>query len=316
MSNNERPGYKQLLSGMLIHLLAYLFYREKDKSWKDKDVLKKIDKARLIIRERLNTSISPEEIAASLNMSYTWFRRMFRQYTGLAPAQYIAQLKVAESEGITVDFEQNHQGNRHRTGFLNRLIISLHNSGNKQHKHPLNFGSCARELLKSNLIIVLRIRNSEYWQALFPKAATVLSSVNPEDRSEIMMFGNFENSSECSPTPGPSRIANEVGSPESHERKASLSKVSPMEVFTRIEFCFLLRNSASPITFEFLGKWVLITSQQASNSFSGRNLKPSAFQLRFPAPVEVKNIHPEMPGSPGNHCAQSPHSDDAHRFAP
>ena len=100
VSNNERPGYQQLLSGILIHLLAYLFYRERDKNWKDKDVLTKIDKARLIIREKINTTISPEELADSLNMSYTWFRRMFRQYTGLAPAQYIAQLKIKKAKEL------------------------------------------------------------------------------------------------------------------------------------------------------------------------------------------------------------------------
>jgi AraC-like DNA-binding protein len=100
VSNNERPGYQQLLSGILIHLLAYLFYRERDKNWKDKEVLTKIDKARLIIREKINTTISPEELATSLNMSYTWFRRMFRQYTGLAPAQYIAQLKIQKAKEL------------------------------------------------------------------------------------------------------------------------------------------------------------------------------------------------------------------------
>jgi len=98
VSNDERPGYQQLLSGILIHLVAYLFYRANDKNWRDKQVIDKIDKARLIIREKLNTSISPEEIAASLNISYTWFRRMFRQYTGLAPAQYIAQLKIQKAK--------------------------------------------------------------------------------------------------------------------------------------------------------------------------------------------------------------------------
>jgi AraC-like DNA-binding protein len=33
-------------------------------------------------------------------MSYTWFRRMFRQYTGLAPAQHIAQLKVQKAKEL------------------------------------------------------------------------------------------------------------------------------------------------------------------------------------------------------------------------
>lgn len=100
VSNDERPGYQQLLSGILIHLLAYLFYREKDRNWRDKEVFNKMEKARLIIREKINTSISPEEIAASLNMSYTWFRRIFRQYTGLAPAQYITQLKIQKAKEL------------------------------------------------------------------------------------------------------------------------------------------------------------------------------------------------------------------------
>lgn len=100
VSNSERPGYQQLLSGIVIHLLAYVFYRERDKNWKDKEVLAKIDKARLIIREKIHMPISPEELAASLNMSYTWFRRMFRQYTGLAPAQYIAQLKIQKAKEL------------------------------------------------------------------------------------------------------------------------------------------------------------------------------------------------------------------------
>lgn len=100
VSNSERPGYQQFLSGMVIHLLAYFLYREKDKNWRDKEVLNKIDKARLIIREKLNSPISPEELAVSLNMSYTWFRRMFKLYTGLAPAQYISQLKIQKAKEL------------------------------------------------------------------------------------------------------------------------------------------------------------------------------------------------------------------------
>ncbi len=100
ISIGERPGYQNLLSGIMIHLLSYLLYRDKNKNLNDKEVFSKIDKARLIIREKINTPISPEEIATSLNMSYTWFRRMFKNYTGLAPAQYIAQLKIQKTKEL------------------------------------------------------------------------------------------------------------------------------------------------------------------------------------------------------------------------
>lgn len=103
VSNTERPGYHQFLSGILVHLIAHLLFRNQDNGWKDKEVLKKIDKARLIIREKINVQVSAEELAASLNMSYTWFRRMFRQYTGLAPAQYITRLKVRKARELLSD---------------------------------------------------------------------------------------------------------------------------------------------------------------------------------------------------------------------
>lgn len=100
ISSSERPGYQNLLSGIVVHLLSYILYRDKNKNLNDKEIFGKIDKARLIIRERLNTTIYPEEIAASLNMSYTWFRRMFKNYTGLAPVQYIAQLKTQKAKEL------------------------------------------------------------------------------------------------------------------------------------------------------------------------------------------------------------------------
>ncbi len=100
ISKSEHPAFQQFLSGMLVHLLAYFLYREKNKSWSDKEVLTKMEKARLIMREKFNTSISPEDIARMLNMSYTWFRRMFKQYTGLAPAQYLMQLKIQKAKEL------------------------------------------------------------------------------------------------------------------------------------------------------------------------------------------------------------------------
>ena len=100
VSSLERPSYQQLLAGMVVYLLAYLFYRGKDRDWKDKEVLSKIEKARLIIRENIGTTLSPEELATSVNMSYTWFRRMFRQYTGLAPAQYMSQVKMQKAKEL------------------------------------------------------------------------------------------------------------------------------------------------------------------------------------------------------------------------
>ena len=92
--NEERSGYQQYISGIVIHLLGYIYYRAKDNQYEDKAIVQKMDKARVLIREQINENISPEAIAKELFMTYSWFRRLFKQYTGLAPAQYIAQLRL------------------------------------------------------------------------------------------------------------------------------------------------------------------------------------------------------------------------------
>lgn len=98
--NEERSGYQQYISGIVIHLLGYVYFRMKDNHYEDKAIVQKIDKARLFIRERINTNISPEAIAASLNMTYSWFRRLFKQYTGLAPTQYIIRLRLQRAKEL------------------------------------------------------------------------------------------------------------------------------------------------------------------------------------------------------------------------
>jgi AraC-like DNA-binding protein len=52
------------------------------------------------MREYISAYISPEEIAANLNISYSWFRRIFRQYTGFSPAQYMIQLKIQKAKEL------------------------------------------------------------------------------------------------------------------------------------------------------------------------------------------------------------------------
>ena len=46
-----------------------------------------------IIRRHIGDNLPPEEIARRLNIGYTWFRRTFRAYVGIAPAQYQLQLR-------------------------------------------------------------------------------------------------------------------------------------------------------------------------------------------------------------------------------
>ena len=52
------------------------------------DVDQKIEQAKIIMNENVAGNVDPEELAMRLNISYSWFHRVFKEYTGYAPAKY------------------------------------------------------------------------------------------------------------------------------------------------------------------------------------------------------------------------------------
>ncbi|MGQ8337548.1 AraC family transcriptional regulator [Sunxiuqinia sp. A32] len=98
-AKREEPGSQQLMGGIICHLIGYLFQFQKNENFGDKVVISKINKARMIMREKF-AIISPEEVASRLNISYSWFRRAFKEYTGFAPAQYLSQLKIQRAKDL------------------------------------------------------------------------------------------------------------------------------------------------------------------------------------------------------------------------
>ena len=52
---------------------------------------------------------TPEDIAESINMSYSNFRKSFKQYTGIAPHQYMLQLKLSKIKDLLSSTEMSIQ---------------------------------------------------------------------------------------------------------------------------------------------------------------------------------------------------------------
>ncbi|KKS32199.1 MAG: hypothetical protein UU94_C0005G0001 [Candidatus Collierbacteria bacterium GW2011_GWB2_42_12] len=72
VSISERPGYQNLLSGIVIHLLSYLIYREKNKNLNDKEIFNKID------HNKVNIVITPVKALADKIFSVTdYFPKLF-----------------------------------------------------------------------------------------------------------------------------------------------------------------------------------------------------------------------------------------------
>ena len=50
----------------------------------------KINEARILMKDTVENPMSVEKVASHLGVGYSWFRRMFKEYTGISPAQYTA----------------------------------------------------------------------------------------------------------------------------------------------------------------------------------------------------------------------------------
>ncbi len=90
----DKQGYQQMASSMVLHLLGEVYYRGINFIL-DEDTLtaNKINEAKLILKENLDKTITAQEVSERINVSYSWLRQMFKKHTGVSPIQYYLQQK-------------------------------------------------------------------------------------------------------------------------------------------------------------------------------------------------------------------------------
>ncbi|WP_167606193.1 AraC family transcriptional regulator [Maribellus sediminis] len=103
----EQPGYQQIASGMVVKMLGYLISFEKQKGFSGKPIAKVIEEVRFYMRQHLNQEINLEELVEKRNIGYSYFRRMFRKFTGVSPGQYHLQLRIMRAKEMLVSTDKS-----------------------------------------------------------------------------------------------------------------------------------------------------------------------------------------------------------------
>lgn len=98
IGTEERAGFQQALAGIVMHILGLMYYRDKTRDFQDEVLINKINKAKVIMRESVYKELNPETIANSLNISYSGFRKAFKEFAGSSPSQYMLELKLNEAK--------------------------------------------------------------------------------------------------------------------------------------------------------------------------------------------------------------------------
>jgi len=96
----ERSGYQQLISSIAFHILSLVYYKNSNKNYINNPVEEKVQQARILMRETVLNPLSPEDIAKKIGVGYSWFRKMFKEYTGISPAQYQLQVKLIKAKEL------------------------------------------------------------------------------------------------------------------------------------------------------------------------------------------------------------------------
>jgi AraC-like DNA-binding protein len=103
-ARQEKSAFQPLISGALLHLLGDIQFIHRQKEYKEEDIISSsVNKAKILFREDIDSVISIEQIAQELQVGYSWFRKIFKNYTGMAPGQYLIQLKIEKSKLLLRD---------------------------------------------------------------------------------------------------------------------------------------------------------------------------------------------------------------------
>lgn len=96
----EAPGYQQIASGMVVKLLGYVISFEKQKGFSGKTIAKVIEEIRFYMRQNIDREIDMEKLAQQHQVGYSYFRKMFKKYTGVSPGQYHLQLRIMRAKEL------------------------------------------------------------------------------------------------------------------------------------------------------------------------------------------------------------------------
>lgn len=100
-ATKENAYSQQLMAGIVNHLIGMMYSLERNIELNKNHLhVDMINRARLRIRESLESDLTIQKIAEDLGVSYSNFRKLFKEYTGLSPATYQQDLRLLRAKEL------------------------------------------------------------------------------------------------------------------------------------------------------------------------------------------------------------------------
>lgn len=100
-AREEAACMQQMLAGIVNHLIGLMYSLERNivlghDTWH----VRMVNQACLRIREALETDLTIQKLAGDLGVSYSNFRKLFKEYTGISPSMYQQDLKLQRAKEL------------------------------------------------------------------------------------------------------------------------------------------------------------------------------------------------------------------------
>ena len=97
----EAAYSQQLMAGIVNHLIGIMYSLERNLQLsKNQSHVDMISRARLRIREALESSLTIQQVAEDMGVSYSNFRKLFKEHTGISPAIYQQDLRLQRAKEL------------------------------------------------------------------------------------------------------------------------------------------------------------------------------------------------------------------------
>lgn len=101
VADRENAYFQQMLAGITNHLLGLMYSLDRNNQFNTNEhSITQINRARILMHENIESALSIQEIAKELGMSYSSFRKLFKEYTGLSPACYFQDIKLQRAKDL------------------------------------------------------------------------------------------------------------------------------------------------------------------------------------------------------------------------
>lgn len=103
IAKEDKTAAQQNLAGIVFNILGTILSLAQNRNFESKESAQKVERAKVIMIENIHKNVDIKGIAANLGISYSLFRKAFKEYTGYAPSQYFQELKLRKAKELLAE---------------------------------------------------------------------------------------------------------------------------------------------------------------------------------------------------------------------